>query len=304
MDPEILLLFQGESFLTSITTLFNKRQTFKMNPALLAKPYQVRSTVSLEHFRLFLSALTGPLPSITTDNIASLDLLSSEFGFTALSAAALSVDLSARQQLELLKAEHLQQQLTALVDRISRSDQAIAELRQAVAEQQETIKRQQRELRQTGPANPAPEFVPSDPLDGIVAHLAKLCGGNDHGLVAVTSSRPVNEKPKNAADMKADSWFSSVRRKKSDEIPHTRNNWLCYDFKQRKFAPTHDGIRSSCRGAVHGQNLRSWLETSMNGVDWTTIDYKDNNSDLNGKNLTRLFTVRGKGSVSWSGSSI
>jgi hypothetical protein len=371
MDPEIPLLFQGQSFPISITALFNKCQAFKMNPVLLAKPYHVRSTVSPDHFQLFLAALTGDLPPITPENIADLHLLSSEFEFTPLAtaiAAISSVDVPARQELELLKSEYLQhersildlhhdlsllreegprfaaairsesearncevsklrQQLQALADDLSRSDreriETIAELwqtvsvrfkefdqerallRQTVAEQQETVARQQRELedlREQNSPKPSQEFAPNDRLDGIVAHLARVCGGNvhDQGVVAVTSSRPVDDKPKNAAknaaDVKSDSWFSSIRRKKSEEIPHTWNNWLCYDFKQRMVALTHYAIKSFSKGTVGGQNLRSWLvETSVNGVDWTTVDYQDTNSDLNGKNLTRLFAVKQTG---------
>jgi len=38
------------------------------------------------------------------------------------------------------------------------------------------------------------------------------------------------------------------------DIEHTRNNWICYDFKNRIIIPTHYTIRSD--GAdVDGPNL-------------------------------------------------
>jgi hypothetical protein len=46
---------------------------------------------------------------------------------------------------------------------------------------------------------------------------------------------------------------------------HTRNDWLCYDFKKRKIVPTHSIIRTNESGAC-GFHLKLWLiETSANG---------------------------------------
>jgi hypothetical protein len=38
----------------------------------------------------------------------------------------------------------------------------------------------------------------------------------------------------NAADLEADSYFTSAWRNKEKNIPHTRSNWVCYDFKERR----------------------------------------------------------------------
>jgi hypothetical protein len=88
-----------------------------------------------------------------------------------------------------------------------------------------------------------------DVPDGIVAHLARECGGNvhDRGIVEVTSSKPYSKGPgyagKNITDMEADSFFCSDFResegKDKVEIPHAKNNWVCYDFKERRVVPTH-----------------------------------------------------------------
>jgi hypothetical protein len=43
---------------------------------------------------------------------------------------------------------------------------------------------------------------------------------------------------KNATDLETGSYYYSTYRKKED-IPRTRNNWLCYDFKQKKCKTTN-----------------------------------------------------------------
>jgi hypothetical protein len=85
--------------------------------------------------------------------------------------------------------------------------------------------------------------------DGIIAHLTKECGGNAHDRqVDITSgsfeketeganphSGAYDNDPdyaaKNAADLETDSYFFSAYRGKGEDIPHTRNNRICYDFK-------------------------------------------------------------------------
>jgi hypothetical protein len=149
------------------------------------------------------------------------------------------------------------------------------------------------------------DFVPSDPLNGIIAHLTREYRDNvhDHDVVTVTSSAPFSDNEplhdrwyaaKNVVDLRVDSVFFSASRKREEEIPHTRNNWICYDFKHRRVVPTSYSIRSNYNGRINSGNLKSWLvETSMNGDEWTEIDHKENNSDLNDRNVTRTFEVPG-----------
>jgi hypothetical protein len=101
-----------------------------------------------------------------------------------------------------------------------------------------------------------------DAPDRIVAHLTRECGGNVHDchVVDVTSgsfekethganphsgaydNHPYNV-AKNAADLEADSVFGSAFRDRWEDIPQTKNNWVCYDFKERRIVPTHYTIR-------------------------------------------------------------
>ena len=70
----------------------------------------------------------------------------------------------------------------------------------------------------------------SKPLEGVIAHLTRECGGNVHnkGIVNVTASSVNNDgshQPKNAAYLGTDSIYCS-----KDE----KDTWICYDFKERR----------------------------------------------------------------------
>jgi serine/threonine protein kinase len=96
--------------------------------------------------------------------------------------------------------------------------------------------------------------------DGIIVHLTWECGGNVHDrqVVEVTSGsfEKETQRPaphageydgdrkymyaaKNVADLEIVSYFHSAFRNFRDDIQHTRNNWICYDFRERKIVPTH-----------------------------------------------------------------
>jgi hypothetical protein len=100
-----------------------------------------------------------------------------------------------------------------------------------------------------------------DVPDGIIAHLTRECGGNvpDRSVVEVTCgsfeketeganphSGAFNNYPywaaKNAADLETPSEFVSAFRWPTEDIPHTRNNWVCHDFKERRTVPTHYAV--------------------------------------------------------------
>jgi hypothetical protein len=61
--------------------------------------------------------------------------------------------------------------------------------------------------------------------------------------------------------------------KKEENIPHARNNSLCYDSKERGIVPTNYAIRTNWSDAGD-YHLKSWLiETSVArraGGKWTT----------------------------------
>jgi hypothetical protein len=150
--------------------------------------------------------------------------------------------------------------------------------------------------------------------DGIIAHLTRECGGNVHDchVVDVTSGsferETVGANPhsgafddrddcaaKNTANLEDHSRFESAYREKKEDRPRTRNNWVCYDFKEKRFVPRHYTIRTN-QGGPGGAHLKSWLvETSTDGRRWQELDRQEDNEQLNGTWFTGTFAVAGGG---------
>jgi hypothetical protein len=146
--------------------------------------------------------------------------------------------------------------------------------------------------------------VELDVPDGIISHLTKECGGNVHdgNIVEVTTGsfeKTVAEPgpAKHIADLEDDTHFCSTCRGYTDDIQHTKNSWVCYDFKERRILPTQYTIRSYY-DMVARYHIKSWLvETSVDGISWREIDHKEYNNELNGPFRTATFSVTG-GSIS------
>jgi hypothetical protein len=150
--------------------------------------------------------------------------------------------------------------------------------------------------------------------DGIIAHLTRECGGNvrDRHVVDVTSGSVEEETQganphwgaydsdpgnaaKNSTDLETGSCFLSTFRDMDEDIPHTRNNWVCYNFKERRIGPTHYTIRMNW-GDPGGDHLKSWLvETSVDGGNWREVARQEDNTQLNGRLFTDTFPVAGGG---------
>ena len=130
----------------------------------------------------------------------------------------------------------------------------------------------------------------SDPLDGIIAHLTRECGGNVHekGVVNDTASAcyGLSYTPDNAADLGSDlAWWS----------PDSPNSWLCYDFGGRRVTPTSYSIRSyvNYMGTAPRAFPRSWVLEGSNDEDvWEVLDSRKNNRDLNDYGVTRNFAIK------------
>jgi hypothetical protein len=150
--------------------------------------------------------------------------------------------------------------------------------------------------------------------NGIIAHLTRECGENVHRRHVVevtlgsfeketqganTHSGAYENDPehaaKNVADLESDSRFASAYRKEEEDIPHTRNNWVCSDFKERRIMPTHYTIRTNWE-SPGGCHLKLWLvETSVDGKSWREVAREENNNQLNGVWLAVTFAVAGGG---------
>jgi predicted nucleic acid-binding Zn-ribbon protein len=129
-------------------------------------------------------------------------------------------------------------------------------------------------------------FYETTPLEGIIASLTRQCGGNVHekGVVEVlASSDSDHESPRNIADLKGENEYWSE---------NSPNSWIGYDFKNRLVQIRSYTLRSYWNGMVGGANPRSWvIESSNNKRRWIKIDERDDNNDLNGRNLDRKSVV-------------
>jgi hypothetical protein len=300
------LLFQGQLFSVLMVPLVTQCSIFQTTPALLAKPYEVQSQVSIDSFRIFLNAIGGIAPSITADNHKELWLLSSEFNFTALASkladwmvAHPPQDATATPFAELSKLQ---------ASAVLQCNETVAHLLDVIDELNQKLKR----IKMTTKL-----FPPSvkkggrfDVPDGIIAHLTRECGGNVHDcdVVKVTSGSFKTEtlganrhsgayhnhpscEGRNAVDLDIGSVFASAFR--MDDISATRNNWLCYDFKERRVIPTHYTIRT-WDGAAGHSHLKSWaVETSEDGENWREVAREEDNVELNGPWLIHTFVVAG-----------
>jgi hypothetical protein len=142
-----------------------------------------------------------------------------------------------------------------------------------------------------------------DVPSGIIAHLTREGGGNvhDYHVVNITcgsfekETDGDNSGAKNPADLEIDSLFLSAYRKKEDDIRPTKNNWICYDFKERRIVPTHYAIRTN-KNDIEGDHLKSWLvETSVDGENWREVARELDNNYLNRSRETGTFAVEGCG---------
>jgi hypothetical protein len=142
--------------------------------------------------------------------------------------------------------------------------------------------------------SPGVQFaLAGEPLDGIIAQLTQQCGGNvhDNNVVVVTSSPPFSghrrDAAKNVVDLRSGSYFCSVHRGKQSDVPHTRNNWVCYEFKGSRVLPTHYSIRTGYKAF-----MKSWLvEVSDNGNNWHLIDRQENCREANAAHYVGVFGV-------------
>jgi hypothetical protein len=145
--------------------------------------------------------------------------------------------------------------------------------------------------------------------DGIIAYLSRQCSGNVHERRIVDveygsfakETHAVNPHPglyengdhlaaKNAADLTPVSYSRSAFRSRTEDIPHGRNNWLCYDFKGRRIVLTHYTIRM--HNNLLYSHLKSWvIETSVDGVNWWEVDHQEDNKQLNGSFRAGTFGV-------------
>jgi hypothetical protein len=111
--------------------------------------------------------------------------------------------------------------------------------------------------------------------------LTSQSGGNvsDRGIVNVSGTTTyASYVAKNAVDLLSTSYFHSL---------HEPNQWLCYDFKNRKIRPTHYSLHAH---STH--YLRSWIfEGSINGSNWTELDRHTDDQTTNWNHPIGTFSI-------------
>ena len=175
-------------------------------------------------------------------------------------------------------------ELTDAVSRLKEDERRIGD---RISEVQKAAKEAERVLRdeiqgEIKSLKAVTSMIPIYPLNGIIAQLTRECGGNVHqkGFVEVTASsvRRSDCDVRNAVELGTDAYFAT-----KDES----DRWLCYDFKERRVAPTSYSIRSD-----NGWYLKSWdLEVSNDRKTWKVVDRRENNSHLKAVYVTRNFTI-------------
>jgi hypothetical protein len=136
--------------------------------------------------------------------------------------------------------------------------------------------------------------------DGIIARLTRECGGNVHdrhvvkiiaGSFEKETSGANPHSAKKAAGLETDSYFCSVFRDQKENMPRTRNNRLCHDFKEKRIVPTHCAICTTS-DSPSGSPLKSWLlEMSADARTWREVAREENSNQLNGCWFTGTFAV-------------
>jgi hypothetical protein len=124
------------------------------------------------------------------------------------------------------------------------------------------------------------QFVPSDPLNGIIAHLTRHCGGNVHERGVVT----VNAKSAHCMfDLKSESYFTLDAETSpvpdhgfdpDDEVPRFWLRDLIIDFHELRIIPTHYTICFGPGSTAKFWDLRGWqLEDPPRSGDDTVIHH-------------------------------
>jgi hypothetical protein len=156
--------------------------------------------------------------------------------------------------------------------------------------------------------------VEIDVPEGIIERLTREYGGNVHDdhvvnatcgsfeketLWADPHSGAYEDNPKyaskNAADPGSDSFLASDCPRTEEQIPHTRDNKGCYDFKERMIVPTSHAIRTY-DGGPGNWHLRLWpVDTSVDGESSREIAREEDNEQLDSSHVTGAFAAAGGG---------
>lgn len=126
----------------------------------------------------------------------------------------------------------------------------------------------------------------SHQFNGIIRKMSQECGGNvsDENVVLVTSLNIYlgGYEAKNVVDLDIDNMYFSS---------NAENNWIKYDFKEKKVHPTHYSIKSHT-SAVIPNHLKNWVvEGSNDDSNWTPLDTRNGDISLNNYMAINTFKI-------------
>ncbi|KAK8842837.1 hypothetical protein M9Y10_025703 [Tritrichomonas musculus] len=112
-------------------------------------------------------------------------------------------------------------------------------------------------------------YSTSNEMKGIISYLSTKfhCNIGLLKIINVTASSVYGPEkwysPNNVVELLTNSSYQS----KDEE-----NQWICFDFKERKIIPEYYSIKS-CNGGPDNCHPKSWnVEASENGISWTELD--------------------------------
>ncbi|KAK8852697.1 hypothetical protein M9Y10_017686 [Tritrichomonas musculus] len=116
--------------------------------------------------------------------------------------------------------------------------------------------------------------------------MSQECGGNvsDKNVVSVTSLNIFSGvyEAKNVVDFDRDNTYFSN---------NVENNWIKYDFKEKKVHPTHYSIKSHTSIATPS-HLKNWVvEGSNDDSNWTPLDTRNGETSLNNYMAINTFKI-------------
>lgn len=109
----------------------------------------------------------------------------------------------------------------------------------------------------------------------------------DKGIVEITGSSTFSScyKPRNAVDYEGKSNTQFYTQDAS-------NQWLCFNFKNRRVKPSFYSVRSHARQSNH-YNVQNWcIEGSNDGKTWKTLDTRNNDKSLDGNDYSNIFKIQ------------
>jgi hypothetical protein len=125
------------------------------------------------------------------------------------------------------------------------------------------------------------DFKVNSTLEGILSYLRQQCGGNVHDLHVVDVT----------ANHSGNSLSYTINLEMNYISQESPDPWVCIDFKERRTKLTHYSIRSSNCEGVNARHPREWVIEGSTSSDWTEIDRRGPNSELNGTNLIATHAV-------------